>query len=74
MLYEVITAVEDVAGVDGGILFRKSELLLVVLSRFAELDDQNSILFLDDPSDNRTLAAVYRTRNLLLTVGDRTCL
>ena len=66
-------AVADVPGVDGGLLFRKSELLLVVLSRFAELDDDNTVRFLDPAGDNRTLAAVYRTRNLLLTVGDRTC-
>ena len=67
-------AVEDVRGVAGGLLFRKSELLLIVLSRFAELDDNNNVLFVDPKADNRTLAAVYRTRNLLLTVGDRTCL
>jgi len=67
-------AAEDVAGVDGGLLFRKSELLLIVLSRFAELDDENNVRFEDPIADNRTLAAVYRTRNLLLTVGDRTCL
>ena len=67
-------AVEDVPGVAGGLLFRKSELLLIVLSRFAELDDENTVRFVDPQSANRTLAAVYRTRNLLLTVGDRTCL
>lgn len=67
-------AVADVPGVNGGLLFRKSELLLVVLSRFAELDDENTVRFLDPAGDNRTLAAVYRTRNLLLTVGDSTCL
>jgi hypothetical protein len=67
-------ATEDVPGVSGGLLFRKSELLLVVLSRFAELDDENTIRFVDPASSNRTLAAVYRTRNLLLSVGDKTCL
>jgi len=67
-------AVADVPGVDGGLLFRKSELLLVVLSRFAELDAENNVRFVDPIADNRTLAAVYRTRNLLLTVGGRTCL
>lgn len=65
-------AVEDVTGVAGGLLFRKGELLLIVISRFAELDDENTVVFAD--SGNRTLAAVYRTRNLILTVGDRTCL
>ena len=58
----------DAKGVDGGILFRKNELVLVVLSRFAELDEENSVRFVD--TNNRTCAAVYRTRNLLLTVGD----
>jgi len=67
-------ATADVPGVAGGLLFRKSELLLIVLSRFAELDDENNVRFIDPQSSNRTLAAVYRTRNLLLTVGDRTCL
>ena len=65
-------AVEDVAGVAGGVLFRKGELLLVVLTRFAELDDENNFRFLD--LENRASAALYRTRNLLLVVGDRnTC-
>jgi hypothetical protein len=46
------------------VLYRKGEVLLVVLSRFAELDDENTIRFLD--TDNRTAAAIYRTRGLLL--------
>jgi len=60
---------QDISGVNGGLLFRKSEVLLIVLSRFAELDDGNTVRFVDPVADNRTLAAVYRTRNLLLTVG-----
>jgi hypothetical protein len=64
-------ATEDSPGVSGGLLFRRSELLLVVLSRFAELDDDNTVRFVDPAEDNRTCAAVYRTRNLLLTVGDK---
>lgn len=51
------------------LLFRKGELLLMILSRFAELDPDNKIAFTDNPSI-RTAAALYRTRNLLLTVGD----
>lgn len=47
-------------------LFRKGEVLLVVFSRFADLDPNNSIAFTDTPNI-RTAAAVYRTRNLLLT-------
>lgn len=49
-------------------LFRKNEVLLVVISRFAELDAENSLIFAD--TDNRTAAAIYRTRNMLLTTGD----
>jgi hypothetical protein len=67
-------AVEDVPGVAGGLLYRKSELLLIVLSKFVELGDENEVRFIDPVGSNRTLAALYRTRNLLLTVGDRTCL
>jgi hypothetical protein len=51
------------------LLFRKGELLLMILSRFAELDPDNKITFSDLPAI-RTAAALYRTRNLLLTVGD----
>ena len=64
-------AVEDSPGVEGGLLFRKNEVLLVVVSRFAELDEENNVRFTD--TDNRTAAAVYRTRNLLCVVGDRVC-
>lgn len=65
---------EDVPGVAGGLLFRKSELVLVVLSRFVSLGTDNIVGFTDPASGNRTLAAVYRTRNLLLVVGDKVCL
>jgi len=62
-------ATEEVEGSDGGLLYRKDELLLIVISRFAELDDDNTVRFVD--TDNRTSAALYRTRNLLLVVGPR---
>jgi len=62
-------ATEDVPNVSGGLLYRKDELLLVVLSRFAELDDENTVRFTDPAVDNRTSAAVYRTRNMLMVVG-----
>lgn len=64
-------AVETIAGSDGGILYRKNELLLIVLSRFAELDADNTVRFTDPVATNRTCAALYRTRNLLVMVGDR---
>lgn len=50
-------------------LFRRGELLLLVLSRFAALDSDNKIAFTDLP-EIRTAAALYRTKNLLLSVGD----
>jgi len=49
-------------------LFRKGEVLLIVLTRWGVLDDENTIRFTDE--DNRTCAGVYRTKDLLLTVGD----
>lgn len=61
---------EEVHAVDGnGILFRKNEVALIVLSRFAELDEENNVRFTD--SGNTTSAALYRTRNMLIVVGDR---
>ena len=65
----LVRATEDVPNVSGGLLFRKDELLLVVLTRFAELDDENTVRFTDPAVDNRTCAAVYRTRNMLMVVG-----
>ena len=64
----LVRATEDAKGATGGILYRKNELLLIVFSRFAELDSDNTVKFLD--SDNRTCAAVYKTKNLLLLVGE----
>lgn len=63
--------VDEVPGVAGGLLFRRNELVLVVLTRFAALDDNNAVRFLDPHADNRTCAAVYRTRHLIMLVGDR---
>jgi hypothetical protein len=57
----------EVATSSGGLLFRQNEVVLVVLSRYATLDNDNSVRFLD--SGNQTSAAVYRTRNLLLVAG-----
>jgi hypothetical protein len=64
----LVRAVEDARGAAGGILFRRNEMLLVVLSRFAKLDADNTVLFEDE--GNTTCAAIYRTKNLLLMVGD----
>lgn len=57
-----------VCATEDSVLFRKDEVLLVVISRFAELDADNSVVFAD--VDNRSAVAVYRTRNLLVLVGD----
>lgn len=49
-------------------LFRKDEVLLIVISRFGEMDVDNMVLFAG--VGNRTSASVYRTRNLLAIVGE----
>ena len=49
-------------------LFRKGEVLLMVISRWAELDGENNVVFSED--DNRTCVALYRTKNLLILSGD----
>jgi hypothetical protein len=51
------------SGANGGLLFRKGEVVLVVLSRFAWLDNVNAVMFDGSPVS----AAIYKTRNLLLT-------
>jgi hypothetical protein len=53
--------------VSDNLLFRKNEVLLVVLSRWAEMDKDNVVVFSD--TDNRTCAAIYRTKNLLVVAG-----
>ena len=63
----LVRVTEEQPGVDGGILWRKNEVLLVVFSRFASLDEDNEVAFTD--TNNTTCAAVYRTRNLLMIVG-----
>jgi len=53
------------------LLFREGELLLVVFSRFAELDADNKMVLADPTVGSiMNVAAVYRTRNLLLTAGN----
>lgn len=53
------------------LLFRKGELLLVVFSRFGELDADNKVAVADPAVGSpMNVAAVYRTRNLLLTAGN----
>jgi len=45
-------------------LFRAGEVLLIVVSRFGILDDDNTVRFTD--SNNETCAAVYKTRGLFI--------
>jgi hypothetical protein len=53
---------------DDNVYFRKDEVLLIVVSRFAILDGDNVVRFTD--SNNETCAAVYRTRGLLLMASE----
>lgn len=50
-------------------LFRKDELLLLVLTRWGVLDAFNTIEFAD--AGNTTGVGVFRTKNLLMTVGNQ---
>lgn len=50
------------------VLFRKGEMLLLVMVRWARLDANNGVEFVD--TDSSTGVAIYRTRNLLLCAGD----
>lgn len=53
------------------LLFRPSELVLVVFSRFAILDADNKIIVADPMVGVPTsVVAVYRTKNLLLSAGN----
>jgi len=53
------------------LLFRPSELVLVVFSRFAILDADNKIIVADPVVGVPTsVVAVYRTKNLLLSAGN----
>ena len=49
------------------VYFRKDEVLLIVLSRYAEMDADNTILF---TTGNPSCAAVYRTSGLLILASE----
>jgi hypothetical protein len=51
------------------VLFRKDEILLLVLSRWARLDAWNTIEFADTESTSGV--GVFRTKNLLMTAGNQ---
>jgi hypothetical protein len=54
---------------EDNVYFRKGEVVLVVVSRYALLDGDNVVRFTDGGTD--TCAAVYRTRGLLLLASER---
>mgnify|MGYP007107461457 CR=1 FL=1 len=51
------------------VFFRKGEVLLVVVTRYALLDGDNVVRFTD--AGNESCAAVYRTRGLLLLASEQ---
>lgn len=55
---------------EDSLLYRKDEMLLIVITRWAQLDADNTVKLLDVANDNRSCAAIYRTKGLLLTVGN----
>ena len=54
---------------EDNVYFRKGEVLLVVVTRYALLDGDNVVRFTD--TDNESCAAVYRTRGLLLLASEQ---
>ena len=54
---------------EDNVYFRKGEVLLVVVSRYALLDGDNVVRFTD--TNNESCAAVYRTRGLLLLASEQ---
>jgi hypothetical protein len=50
------------------LMWRKGEVLLIVVTRFAELDDENTVRFVD--TNNCSCAAIYRTKGLLLVASE----
>ena len=54
---------------EGTPLFRKGEVVLVVLSRLSDLEGDNKVILSSLSSDTRTVACVYRVENLML-LGD----
>ena len=57
---------------EDNVYFRKGEVVLVVVSRYALLDGDNVVRFTDGVTDasQQTCAAVYRTRGLLLLASE----
>ena len=51
------------------VLFRKDEVLLLVITRWAVLDANNDLTFAD--SGGNTGVGVFRTKNLLMVAGNQ---
>lgn len=51
------------------VYYRKGEVLLMVITRFAKLDDENNVVF--DATNNECCAAIYRTNGILLLASER---
>ena len=51
------------------VLFRKDELLLLVITRWGVLDANNTLEFAD--AGGYTGVGVFRTKNLLMTAGNQ---
>jgi hypothetical protein len=55
-------------GTAGSSLWRENEVVLLVVSRYALLDEDNTVLFTD--AGNRTCVGVYRTEGLTLLASE----
>jgi len=53
---------------EDSVLFRKGELLLLVLTRWCRCNEDNTVVFADE--DNRSCVGIYRTKNLYVVAGD----
>lgn len=58
-----------VRAMQDSVLFRKDEILLLVLTRWARLDEWNTVEFAD--TDSTSGVGVFRTKNLLMTAGNQ---
>jgi hypothetical protein len=51
-------------------LWRKDEVILLVVSRYGLLDDVNGVAFADTVANNTTCVALYRTQGILLLASE----
>lgn len=55
-------------GVPGATMWRENEVLLLVVTRYAVLDENNTIRFTE--TDNRTCVGVYRTQGMTILASE----